>query len=115
MADAQQRIMANLAGLAECVGNMAVTGLLNDAGAGGIGCDQRPETDGTFESAMRSVWTESAPSSPSSPHTRLARALTERIRDTARVDVGAAYSSGLKRTLARYSVGRGIQLVESPR
>ena len=161
MADAQQRIMANLAGLAECVGNMAITGLLNvdvsarvlqtrtrlvdgawvshthvtrqppracldvkvepamcnavmhalvvldaiDADPAGelvelrqlaavLSADWPHDVDATFDAAMRAVWRESVPSSPSSPRTRLARALTERIRRVVN-NQDPGYASGI--------------------
>lgn len=182
MADAQQRIMANLAGLAECVGNMAVTGLLNvDVGTGALqtttrvvdgawtsqthvtrqppracldvkldpalcnavmqalvvldaigvdphgelvevrqlaavlAADWPKEEAGLFEDAMRAVWCEAAPISPSSSQMRLARALTERIRGVVRIEPATGEpedSSGLvclRRTLG--TVGS----VEDPR
>lgn len=170
MADAQQRIMANLAGLAECVGNMAVTGLLNvDVSARALQTTTRlvdgawtsqtsvtrqppracldvrldpalcnsvmhalvvldavnadPEgelvevrqlaavlasdwpragaVDEAFDAAMHAVWDEAAPSSPSNPHTRLARALTERVSGVVkdRDPSDASGLDGLRRTL----------------
>ena len=182
MADAQQRIVANLAGLAECVGNMAVTGLLNvDVSARALqtttrlvdgawtsqtsvtrqppracldvrldpalcnavmqalvvldAVDADPEAelvevrqlaavlasdwpdasavDAEFDAAMRALWNEiGAPISPTSSHTRLARALTERIRCVVKNRDPADTSGldGLRRTVE--SVG---SVVERPR